>query len=288
MRILVLGGNGMLGHQFFRIWRKNHDVKVTLRRDLDSYREYGLFNDTNSFTNIDIRSVDLLERVIGQFDPGAVVNAVGVTKQLIDSSNPVPSIEINSLFPHNLAKICERLGVRMIHLSSDCVFSGKKGFYSEGDISDAEDLYGRSKYFGEVNSPHVVTIRKSTLGLELSGAHGLIEWFLAQKGPVKGFRNAIYSGLISSELAHVIERILLKHMDLSGVWNLASEPISKFDLLLKLQQRLGRKDIEITPDDNFVCDRSLDGSRFEKETGYKSPAWGQMLDVLASQVEERV
>lgn len=288
MKILVLGGSGMLGHQFFRVWQKNHDVKATLRRKFDEYGQFGLFNSTNSFENIDARSIYSLERVIRQFSPEAVVNAIGVTKQLADSRNQETAIEINSLFPHRLGELCDRFGARMIHLSSDCVFSGKKGFYSEDDVSDAEDLYGRTKYLGEVNAPHVVTIRKSTIGLELSGVHGLVEWFLAQTGEIKGFRKAVYSGLISSELADVVEQILVKHITLSGVWNLASKPISKFDLLLKLQRCLGRKDIEIIPDEEFVCDRSLDGSRFEKETGYRPPEWGQMLGILATQIRERM
>ncbi len=288
MKILLLGGNGMIGHEFFQVLKKNHEVKVTLRQNLDHYSRFGLFNEENSFSNVDVRSIERLEEVIAQFLPDAVINAVGITKQLVGPENLKTTIEVNALFPHRLTELCKRFNARMIQLSTDCVFSGKKGFYSEDDISDAQDVYGRTKFLGEISSPHVVTIRKSTIGLELEKGHGLVEWFLSQTGSIRGFRNAIYSGLISSELAFVIERILLNYTDLSGVWNVASEPISKYDLLLKLQQRIGREDIKITPDDDFICDRSLDGSCFEEQTGYKSPKWDQMLDILASQIKERI
>jgi dTDP-4-dehydrorhamnose reductase len=130
-------------------------------------------------------------------------------------------------------------------------------------------------------------LRKSTIGLELATAHGLLEWFLSQKGAIKGYRKAIYSGLISLELAHLIEEILMKHVDISGIWNVSSRPINKFDLLMKIKERLGREDIEIIPDDEFECDRSLNGSRFEKETGYRPPSWDQMVESLALEIEER-
>jgi len=287
MRILVLGGDGMIGHHLLLAWQDNHDIKVTLHGDLNSYKQYGLFNEGNSYANVDVRLIGQLERIIEIFSPDAVVNAVGVTKQLVDSKNAVSAIEINSLFPHKLADLCWQFGARLVHLSTDCIFSGKTGYYSEKDISDAEDLYGRTKYLGEVDLPHVITLRKSTIGLELSGAHGLLEWFLAQKGPIYGFRRAVFSGLISMELANVIEMVLLEHCELSGVWNVASKPINKYDLLMKLNHRLERKDIEIIPNDDFICDRSLDGSRFETETGYIAPTWDQMLDDLALEIDKR-
>lgn len=287
MRILIVGGDGMLGHQFLRSWRNHHDVKVTLHRDLREYNQFGLFTEANSYSNVDICSPDRLAEAIMDFSPEAVINAVGVTKQCTDSAGVKNTIEVNALFPHHLAALCKQYGARLVHMSTDCIFSGRKGFYSEDAISDAEDLYGRSKFLGEVDAPHVITLRKSTIGLELAGHHGLIEWFLAQKGEIKGFRGAIYSGLISSELACVIECILLQHPTLRGVWNIASKPINKYELLRSLATRLGRQDIEIKPDDNFICDRSLDAGRFEKATGYIAPSWIEMLDKLALQIEGR-
>jgi len=286
MKILILGGNGMLGHQFLSAWQQRHDVKVTLRNDPSDYTS-GLFNSGNSFGGIDVSLAEALKPVLKTFRPDAVVNAIGVTKQRADGSSVIPTIEINALFPHRLACLCARYETRLVHLSTDCIFSGKTGFYDEQAVSDARDLYGRSKFLGEVDQAHVITLRKSTIGLELAGAHGLVEWFLAQRGNIKGFRKAIYSGLISSELASVIEDILVNHPALSGGWNVASQPINKYDLLLQLSERLGRNDIDIEPDDSFVCDRSLNGAAFQRQTGYITPSWGAMLDALTDQIKER-
>lgn len=288
MRILILGGNGMLGHQFFRSWQDRHEVKVTLRDNVAAYKPAGLFTQENSFDNIDVRSMEALEDVMKIFRPDTVVNAVGITKQRVDASNVIPTIEINALFPHRLAELCDKYEARLVHMSTDCIFSGRTGLYDEAAISDAEDMYGRSKFLGEVKQPHAITLRKSTIGLELSGAHGLVEWFLAQRGKIRGYRKAIYSGLVSTELARVIEHVLVNCPSLSGIWNVASEPISKYDLLVQLSQRLGRNDIEIEPDDEFVCDRSLNGTAFRLQTGYIAPSWADMLDELAAQIMERV
>lgn len=286
MKILILGGNGMLGHQFLRSWQDQHEVKVTLRRQRADYAT-DMFTPSNSFGGIDVRSMDALENTIKTFRPNAVVNAIGVTKQRADGSSVIPAIEINALFPHRLAVLCARYEARLVHMSTDCIFSGNKGYYDEQVISDAEDLYGRSKFLGEVDQPHVITLRKSTIGLELAGAHGLIEWFLRQQGKIRGYRKAIYSGLISAELARVIEDILVNQTTLSGIWNVTSEPINKYDLLVQLSERLGRKDIEIEPYDGFICDRSLNGAAFHKQTGYIAPSWTEMLDELAVQIKER-
>jgi len=287
LRILILGGDGMLGHQFFRSWRNKHEVRVTLHRDLTQYETFGLYDSTNSYCGLDVRDLKCFEDVVEKFSPEVVVNAVGVTKQLSGAENITATIEVNALIPHKLAEVCGRHDVRLIHMSTDCVFSGHDGNYSEHSVSDVEDLYGRSKYLGEVDSPNVLTLRKSTIGLELSGAHGLLEWFLTQRGKIKGFRKAIYSGVISSELARVIEMLLLEYPKLSGVWNVASEPINKYDLLVQLADRLGRNDIIIEPFDGFVCDRSLNAAAFCEQTGYIAPSWTEMLDELVVQIKER-
>ena len=286
-RILILGGNGMLGHRFLYSWRDRHEVKVTLRGELSNYATFGLFDSTNSFAGVDIRDLNHLETIIRDFRPDAVVNAIGITKQRTCESNIIPTIEINALFPHLLAGLCSKHCSRMVQLSTDCIFSGRSGFYGEQAVSDAEDLYGRSKFLGEVDQPHVVTLRKSTIGLELTGSHGLVEWFMAQRGKIRGFRGAIYSGLISSELADVVETILTLHPELSGIWNISSEPISKYDLLLQLAEKLNRDDIEIEPFDDFICDRSLNSKIFRENTGYIAPSWDSMLNELVEQIEKR-
>ncbi len=274
----------MLGHQLLQELKSRHDVRVTLRRGLEYYKEFGLFDEKNSYSEVDACSMNRLVDVVNGLQPEAIVNAIGVVKQRADAKEYVPSLEINALFPHKLAALSQAAGARLVHVSTDCVFSGRKGDYNEQDPSDAEDLYGRSKLLGEVDESHAVTIRTSIIGLELHHNQGLIEWFLAQRGKIKGFRRAIYSGLTTEEMARVVERILAKHTELSGLWHVASAPISKYELLCTLADKLGRSDVEIEPDDSLVCDRSLNATRFSEATGYTAPSWDTMLDQLVDQI----
>lgn len=287
MRILILGGDGMLGHQLLLSWSHRHEVLVTLRQLRDAYSDFDLFDDGNSVCGVDIRDAGAVETVFRDFSPDAVINAVGIVKQRPDAADAVQSIEINALAPHRLSGICERYRARLVHLSTDCVFSGNKGLYTEDDPEDARDLYGRSKLLGELHYAHTVTLRTSIIGLELTRKKSLIEWFLAQSGEIRGFTRAIYSGFTTMEMARIIERVLLRHPDIHGLWHVASQPISKYDLLCQFSEKLHRQDIHILEDDSFVCDRSLDGSRFERQTGYSPPSWEVMLDELAEQVMER-
>ncbi len=277
----------MLGHQLLQSWQDAHDVRVTLRNDAVHYAYYGLFSADNSIYGVDVRDFSTVERVVKVFRPEAVVNAIGIVKQRDEAGDAILSLEINALLPHRLSLLCGEIGARLIHLSTDCVFSGRKGMYTEDDWEDARDLYGRSKLLGEVREAHTVTLRTSIIGLELARKRSLIEWFLAQRGQVKGFTRAIYSGFTTLEMARIIERILLQHRDLSGLWHVASEPISKYDLLHQLAVRLGRQDIELLPDDDFACDRSLDASGFKARVGYQPPSWDAMLAELAVQIQER-
>lgn len=287
MRCLIIGGDGMLGHQLLASWRSRHDVRVTLRRSLDAYANYGLFDATNAFDNLDVRDTDRLQNVLGDYRPDAVINAAGVIKQRGDAKQSLPCLEINAVFPHRLRELCETVGARLVHVSTDCVFNGKRGGYTESDPADAEDLYGLSKYLGEVGEAPAVTFRTSIIGLELSRNASLIEWFLAQRGTIKGFTKAIYTGVTTLELARVIEHVLVKQPKLRGVWQVASEPISKHALLSELATLLQRSDLEITPDDDFHCDRSLQGDAFNERTGYTVPDWNTMLTELASQIKTR-
>jgi dTDP-4-dehydrorhamnose reductase len=194
MRILILGGDGMLGHQLLIAYQQRHDVRVTLRRDLNDYTSYGLFNTENSYTGIDVRNNDRLVEVFSEFHPEAVINAVGIIKQRAEAIDAIPSLEINALLPHRLAVLCKATGSRLVQMSTDCVFSGKKGNYIETDESDAQDLYGKTKYLGELHENHCLTLRTSIIGLELSRRKSLVEWFLAQRGTIKGYKKAIFSG----------------------------------------------------------------------------------------------
>lgn len=286
MRILILGGDGMLGHQLFRHFKEKHDVRVTVRLGREAYEGYRLFEQGTAFCGIDARQTDALLEVIADFRPEAVVNAVGIVKQRSEAKEVIPSLEINSLLPHRLAAVCRAIGVRLVHLSTDCVFSGRKGNYCEMDFSDAADLYGRTKFLGEVSESHCLTLRTSMIGPELSRKTGLLEWFLAQRGQtVKGFTKAIFSGFPTSELARIVERVLVDVPTVHGVYHVAARPISKYDLLTLIRDRL-RLPITIERDSTFECDRSLDASRFHRDTGYSPPTWEVMIDDMASHMAE--
>ena len=279
MRILILGGDGMLGHQLMKYLGARHDVKVTLRQEIATYNHLGLFNQKNSISCIDVRSYERLVDAFSDYCPNIVINAVGIVKQRPDSKESIPSLEINALLPHRLSILCKTIGARLIHLSTDCIFSGKKGNYLETDLSDAEDLYGKTKYLGEVHDSNCLTIRTSIIGRELSRHTSLLDWFLAQTSNIKGYRNAIYSGFTTIEMCKIIDKIILQFPNASGVYQVSSKPISKYELLLMLRKHFGR-DIDIIPDDNFRCNRSLDSSRFRSEFAYVPPSWNEMVEEL--------
>ena len=283
MRILILGGNGMLGHQLFKHLAENHEIKVTLRQDLSEYEKFNLFHPDNSLSGINVRSADQLIEVLGEFQPQAIVNAVGIIKQRSSARESIPSLEINSLFPHRLAILCNNFGARMIHLSTDCVFSGEKGNYREDDPSDAIDLYGKSKYLGEVNEHYYVTLRTSMIGRELSRKKSLLEWFLAQKGTVNGYKKVIFSGFTTLELSRIIENMILNYSEANGIYHVSSEPISKFDLLCLIKEGL-KLSIEIISDESTTCDRSLDSVKFCQEVGYTPPTWKEMVSELCEDI----
>jgi len=271
----------MLGHQLLKSWRGRHDVRVTLRRELAAYESFSLFTGVNAAAGIDARSTERLAMVIAEFRPDAVVNAVGIVKQRPEGAAVIPCLELNALLPHRLAELCRAANVRLVHMSTDCIFSGRKGDYSERDAPDADDLYGRTKLLGEVTEPGCITLRTSIIGRELSRKTGLLEWFLSQRGgTVKGFRNAIFSGFTTIELGRIIERVLTQFPTANGLYHASAAAISKHDLLQKINAALGLG-ITIQPDDDFRCDRSLDSSRFRHEFGYSPPSWDEMVAELA-------
>lgn len=277
----------MLGHQLFSHLVDYHQVAVTVRGDLSNYHRYGCFTENNTYANIDIRSSASLAEVFADFRSDVVVNAIGIVKQRDDANAAIPSLEINALFPHRLSLWCKMMNARLIHFSTDCIFSGMAGNYTEESVSDATDLYGRTKYLGEVHEPHCITLRTSIIGLELSRNKSLIEWFLAQRGPIKGYKHAIYTGLTTLEISRLINTVVIEHPKLSGVWHVASKPISKYELLTKIGEKIDRENFIIEADETFQCDRSLDGSSFAAAIGYVAPSWDSMLDELAEQIKER-
>jgi dTDP-4-dehydrorhamnose reductase len=287
MRILILGGDGMLGHELFRQLGEHHDVRVTLRQSLDDYRPFGLFSAKNALDRLDVRDEARLAGALSDFAPDVAINCVGIVKQRPDAKSPIPSLEINSLYPHKLLALCSARGTRLVHFSTDCVFSGKTGGYREADTPDPVDLYGHTKLLGELQDPPGLTLRTSIIGLELSRRAGLIEWFLAQRGKIRGFRRAVYTGFTTREMGRIVRRLLEQHDDLHGVWHVASAPINKYTLLVELAKKLQRSDVEIAADDTFACDRSLRADRFGAATGYAPPSWDEMLTELADDVRRR-
>jgi dTDP-4-dehydrorhamnose reductase len=283
VRILILGGDGMLGHQLLARLAPRHDCRVTLRRPLDDYASFGLFRPQNAYGGIELRTPDALLPILARFRPEAVVNAAGIVKQRPTAEEAIPNLEINALLPHRLALACGGIGARLVHMSTDCVFSGRKGNYTETDLADAEDLYGRVKYLGEVHAPNCITLRTSIIGRELARKTGLLEWFLAQSGTIQGYRKAIFSGFTTIEMARIIEMLLTRFPDAAGVYHVSSEPISKFELLNHFGRRLGHG-VEIVPYDDFCCDRSLDSGRFRSEFGYRPPDWPAMAAELAREI----
>jgi dTDP-4-dehydrorhamnose reductase len=281
MRILIIGGAGMLGHRLWRELNHDHETWVTLRQPVERYRAHGLFDPARAVIGVDASNPESLESAFAKVRPEAVVNCVGIIKQLKEAHDPMVSIGINSLLPHRLSRLCAVAGARLVHISTDCVFNGRKGGYTEDDPSDAEDLYGRSKFLGEVHDAHAVTIRTSIIGRELETKSGLIEWFLSQQGrTIKGYRHGVFSGFTTHELARVIRRVLERHRDIGGLWQVSSAPIGKLDLLELARREFAWKG-EIVPDDQFRCDRSLDSSRFRKAVGYTPPSWQDMIAELA-------
>ena len=276
----------MLGHQLLRTLTGRHDVIVTLRRAVPEYREFGLFSSSNAVGGLDARDWPSLADAIRSHAPQTVVNCVGIVKQRHEAKTAIPSLEVNALLPHRLAELCSDLGAQLIHMSTDCVFSGRRGAYGETDEPDPLDLYGRSKLLGEVTYAPGLTLRTSIIGLELSRKTGLVEWFLGQRGTIKGFRRAIYTGLTTIEMSRLIERLATEYRALHGVWHVASQPINKYDLLVAFARKLGRTDVDIVPDDEFVCDRSLCADRFDAATGYQPPTWDAMLSELAAETRQ--
>ena len=283
MRLLILGGSGMLGHQLWRGLHAQHDTWVTLRRPVADFAVHNLFDEAKAIQFDDITGDTALERALGQAKPEAVINCVGLIKQRDEASDEALTLRVNAEFPHRLAKRCGEAGARLIHFSTDCIFAGTKGNYTESDPSDAADLYGQSKHQGEVADAHSVTLRTSVIGHELGTNLALLDWFLSQRGQaISGFTKAIYSGFTTLEMARIVDRILTQHPALSGVWHVASEPISKFALLQLCREKLGWEGV-IEPNDEFVCDRSLNADRFNQATGYTPPSWEAMISELAEQ-----
>jgi dTDP-4-dehydrorhamnose reductase len=275
MRVLVLGGTGMLGHQLVRVFSQRFDVTSTVRGpDVRAAEE--LARTGRVITSVTAEDLDSVARAIADARPDVVVNCIGLVKQLRTGTDPLPDLLINAVFPHRLAGLCRAARASLIHISTDCVFAGTKGAYVETDVADACDLYGRTKFLGEVSGPGCLTIRTSLIGPELHSHHGLLDWFLAQRGSVRGYTRAVFSGVTTLAFAEILERLLGRPRMLEGLWHFSSTPISKFDLLSLIRDRFGLE-LLIEPDASVVYDRSLDSGRFRAATGLSAPPWPEMI-----------
>ena len=272
----------MLGHAMIRVLNEktNWQVYGTLRSE-GAKHFFSADIAQRLIIGVNVEHHDSLINAFVAVRPDVVINCIGLIKQLSEAEDPLQALPINALLPHRLARLCELAGTRLVHMSTDCVFSGEKGGYRESDESDAKDLYGRSKFLGEVAYPHSVTLRTSIIGHELQGARSLIGWFLSQERQCKGYVRAIYSGLPTVVLAQIVRDVVIPRTDLSGLYHVASKPISKYDLL-RLVADVYEKVIEIIPDDKLVIDRSLNADRFRDATGYIAPGWPKLIEQMHS------
>lgn len=284
MNVLILGVTGMLGSAVFRQFSadKRYQVWGTLR-NTSGLRHFPAEAQSHLLSNVDVLDHDGLVAVLERVRPSVVINCVGLIKQLADAKDPLSALPINAMLPHRLAKLCALAGARLIHISTDCVFSGRKGLYTEEDMSDAEDLYGKSKFIGELHDlQHAITLRTSIIGHELGSNFSLVDWFLTQDGPVKGYAKAVFSGLPTVELARVIKDYVIPAPELHGLYHVSVAPIDKFELL-KLVAEVYEKKIDIVADEQLCINRSLDSSRLCQETGYVPPSWPELIKAMHDQ-----
>ena len=275
--VMVFGASGMLGHKMIQVMDKNNlHVIGTIRsvvNQKDFLKKYELVGGVN------VDDFDFVENALRTAEPDFVVNCIGIVKQLPEANDPIKSHTINSVFPHQLATYCESTGIKMIHISTDCVFDGKKGMYKETDVPNATDIYGRTKFTGEISHPHL-TLRTSIIGRELGSKNGLLEWFLSQKGKtIQGYKNALFSGVTTVELSHLVIEIIKNHEELSGLYQVASTPISKYDLLVKLNEAF-KNNTTIQEFYGETSDRTLNGWKLRKAIDYMAPSWDNMIRLL--------
>jgi dTDP-4-dehydrorhamnose reductase len=281
-KILVLGAGGMLGHKLMQRLPEEHDVAGTVRKAAEYYDPYKIFRNDRLIGGIDAADFDSVRSVFERIRPQFVINCIGVIKQVEAVNDPQTAIAINALFPHRLADLCRSRQARLIHISTDCVFSGGRGLYRESDDSDAKDLYGRTKFLGEVSGPNCLTLRTSIIGRELESHNGLMEWLILSDGKeVHGYRRTIYSGLTTIAFTRVLKSIIEAPREINGIYHVSSDPINKHDLLL-LARDAFRLRVDIVPSDTPVIDRSLDSASFRKTMNYCPPSWQSMISELAA------
>ncbi|MES2789460.1 MAG: sugar nucleotide-binding protein [Planctomycetota bacterium] len=279
--VLVLGATGLLGHQVMRVLARRFRVIGTTQRDEIPRREF-LSLDRRSFRyRIRAEEFETIRQVVSEVEPVVVVNCIGVVKNRFDEI-PISLAEVvNGVFPLQLSELCEQCRIRLIHISTDCVYSGQRGNYSETDQPDPIDAYGRTKLRGEPNASGCLILRTSFIGRELDTRNGLVEWLRSQQGGrVPGYTQARFSGLTTAVLARLIDELIEQYPNLRGIWHVAGDSIDKCSLLRLVNKEL-RLNVTIVPVDTVVCDRSLDGAAFRIQTGFLAPSWPEMVAELA-------
>jgi len=271
----------MLGHKQYQVAdEERNEVFGTMRQRFDDFARFGIFRRERIFDNVDVNADSDIQRVVSETKPDIVINCAGLIKPL--AKDILETIEVNSVFPHKLARICSRVSAKLVQISTDCVFSGAKGQYSEESTPDPVDLYGRTKLLGEVTYNDHLTIRTSMIGRELCTKRNLVEWFLSQSGEVQGYTQAIFSGLTTRPLSRVI--LELARRNVNGLVHVASEPTSKYDLLCLLKELLDLKDISIAPYEEVRVDRSLAAPKL-KALGIKVPSMRIMIQEMVAENE---
>jgi dTDP-4-dehydrorhamnose reductase len=280
MKVLILGINGLIGSTVFNVLSENKllDVHGTIRSEL--HRNFFAPKFSHKIhCNVDAISFDYFLMKLSLIQPDIIINCTGVTKHKKEGNDLYYSIELNALFPVKLSYLCELLKIKLIHISTDCVFSGARGFYTEDDISDATDIYGKTKSLGEFCHENTLILRTSTIGHELNTSHGLLNWFLSQQKSCYGYTNAIFSGFPTVVFAQIIMSYFLESKNLKGLINIAAKPISKYDLL-KLISQIYKKDIDVVEDKSININRSLNATKFYSATGYEAPDWQELIELM--------
>jgi dTDP-4-dehydrorhamnose reductase len=280
-RILILGATGMLGHTLFQNLNKDKSLQVfgTARQKITK-AWFPPALAKNLLIGVDADHPKTIANAIKQVRPDVVINCIGLIKQLEQNHGVLQTISINTLLPHQLALWTKEIGARLILISTDCVFSGKAGNYAESDTPDCTDLYGQSKLLGEIrDQSHVLTLRTSIIGHELRGGLSLVDWFLSQKNQVTGYTQAIYSGLPTIEMAHILKKWVIPNSKLYGLYHLSTAPISKFDLL-SLIANIYSKKIDLKKSRTPKIDRSLNCKQFTRKTGYIPKDWPTLIEMM--------
>lgn len=272
----------MLGHKLYQVLSNRFDVYGTVRGSFELIDSYGIFDRKRILEGIDVNDFETVVTAVDATKPDVVINAAGIVKQRLSSKDVIQTLSVNSIFPHLLAQLSESLKFRVIQIGTDCVFSGNKGKYVEGDTVDAFDLYGQSKRFGELTEGNVLTLRTSIIGRELGTSHSLVDWFVSNKrSTVNGYVNAVYSGFPTTVFADIISNLISEHKDLRGLFHVSSDPINKFELLSLINECL-ELDIKIDRFEDFHIDRSLDSTKFRTATGFEPDSWRKMIDQMCS------